>query len=119
MQVKRDHLTTFIDSNKGTRTRERGQSKLEIPDILMDIPRVGHPNLCFCTLPSKVEMGKPTETGLEAVERLCFLASFPLPGTGKREGGKKTQPFNRFACNPVTARCVQRKPKLGSDTTCI
>ena len=26
-----------------------------------------------------------TETGLEAIERLRFLASFPLPGTGKRE----------------------------------
>ena len=43
-----------------------------------------------------------TEMGLEAIERLCFLASFPLPGTGKREGGKKTQPFNRFASHPVT-----------------
>ena len=26
-----------------------------------------------------------TEMGFEAIERLCFLASFPLPGTGKRE----------------------------------
>ena len=43
-----------------------------------------------------------TETGLEAIERLHFLASFPLPGTGKREGGEKTQPFNRFASHPVT-----------------
>ena len=25
-----------------------------------------------------------------------FSPSFPLPGTGKREGGEKTQPFNRF-----------------------
>ena len=37
-----------------------------------------------------------TETGLEEIERLRFLASFPLPGTGKREGGEKKQPFNRF-----------------------
>ena len=42
-----------------------------------------------------------TETGLEAIERLRFLASFPLPGTGKREGGEKIQPFNRFASHPV------------------
>ena len=41
-----------------------------------------------------------TETGLVAIERLCFLASFPQPGTGKREGGEKTQHFNRFASRP-------------------
>ena len=34
--------------------------------------------------------------GSEAIERLCFLASLPLAGTGQREGGKKKQPFNRF-----------------------
>ena len=34
--------------------------------------------------------------GSEAIERLCFLASLPLAGTGQREGGKKTKPFNRF-----------------------
>ena len=28
-------------------------------------------------------------------------ASFPLPVTGKREGGEKMQPFNRFASHPV------------------
>ena len=43
-----------------------------------------------------------TETGMEAIERLRFLASFPLPGTGKRAGGEKMQPFNRFASHPVT-----------------
>ena len=42
-----------------------------------------------------------TETGFEAIERFRFLASFPLPDTGKREGGEKTQPFNRFASHPV------------------
>ena len=42
-----------------------------------------------------------TETGLEAIEGLRFLASFPLPSTGKSKGGKKTQPFNRFASHPV------------------
>ena len=34
--------------------------------------------------------------GSEAIEGLRFLASCPLSGTGQREGGKKTQPFNRF-----------------------
>ena len=34
--------------------------------------------------------------GSEAIERLRFLASLPLAGTGQREGGKKTQPFNHF-----------------------
>ena len=29
--------------------------------------------------------------------------TFPLPGTGKREGGEKTQPFNHFlVSNPVS-----------------
>ena len=42
-----------------------------------------------------------TETGLEAIERLRFLASFPLTGTGKREGGEKTQPFNCFPSHLV------------------
>ena len=37
-----------------------------------------------------------TKTGLEVIERLGFLASFPLPSTGKTEGGEKTQPFNHF-----------------------
>ena len=32
----------------------------------------------------------------EAIERLLFLASLPLAATGQREGGEKTQPFNRF-----------------------
>ena len=34
--------------------------------------------------------------GSEAIERLRFLASLALAGTGQREGGEKTQPFNRF-----------------------
>ena len=34
--------------------------------------------------------------GSEAIERLRFLASFRLAGTGQREGGEKTQPFNHF-----------------------
>ena len=34
--------------------------------------------------------------GLEVIERLRFLDSLPLAGTGQREGGEKTQPFNRF-----------------------
>ena len=33
---------------------------------------------------------------MEAIEGLCFLASLPLAGTGRTEGGEKTQPFNRF-----------------------
>ena len=36
------------------------------------------------------------QTGMEAIERLRFLASFGPPSTGKRKGGEKTQPFNRF-----------------------
>ena len=31
-----------------------------------------------------------------AIEGLRFLASLPLAGTGRTEGGEKTQPFNRF-----------------------
>ena len=36
------------------------------------------------------------QTGMEAIEGLCFLASFGPPGTGKRKGGEKMQPFKRF-----------------------
>ena len=40
------------------------------------------------------------QTGMEAIERLRFLASFGPPGTGKKKGGKKMQPFNRFHSHP-------------------
>ena len=33
---------------------------------------------------------------MEAIEGLHFLASLPLAGTGRTEGGEKMQPFNRF-----------------------
>ena len=33
---------------------------------------------------------------MEAIEGLRFLASLPLAGTGRTEGGEKTQPFNHF-----------------------
>ena len=33
---------------------------------------------------------------MEAIEGLRFLASLPLAGTGRTEGGEKMQPFNRF-----------------------
>ena len=36
-----------------------------------------------------IYINQTTETGLEAIERLRFLASFPLPGTGKREEARK------------------------------
>ena len=56
---------------------------------------------------------RSTETGLEAIERLRFLASFPLPGTGKREGGEKTQPFNCFASHPFTQQCRFLSQEVG------
>ena len=31
--------------------------------------------------------------GMEVFERISFLASFGPPGTGRTEGGEKTQPF--------------------------
>ena len=34
---------------------------------------------------------------MDPIERLRFLA----PGTGAREGGEKTQPFNRFPSHRV------------------
>ena len=34
--------------------------------------------------------------GIEATEGLHFLASLPLAGTGRTEGGEKTQHFKRF-----------------------
>ena len=50
-----------------------------------------------------------TETGLDAIERLRFLASFPLPGTGKREGGEKTQPFSHFPSHLVMSHLSHLK----------
>ena len=38
------------------------------------------------------------QTGMDPIERLRLLA----PGTGVREGGEKTQPFNRFPSHRVT-----------------
>ena len=40
------------------------------------------------------------QTGMDVIERLRFLA----PSTGEREGGEKTQPFNRFPSHRVTTR---------------
>ena len=37
-----------------------------------------------------------TGVEMEAFEGLHFLASLPLAGTGRTEGGEITQPFNRF-----------------------
>ena len=37
-----------------------------------------------------------TGVGMDAIESLRFVASLPLAGTGRTEGGEKTQPFNRF-----------------------
>ena len=37
-----------------------------------------------------------TGVGMEVIEGLRFLASLPLAGTGRNEGGEKTQPFKRF-----------------------
>ena len=46
---------------------------------------------------SSLRPGAPpcTQTGMEAFEGLCFLASFGPPGTGE-----KTQPFNHFHSHP-------------------
>ena len=43
--------------------------------------------------------------GSDAIERLHFVASLPLASTGQREGGEKTQPFNRFQSRLGTHIC--------------
>ena len=48
------------------------------------------------------------QPGMEAIERLRFLA----PGTGEREGGKKTQPFNCFPSHRVRVNDVQNMNDL-------
>ena len=50
------------------------------------------------------------QTGMEAIEGLCFLASFGPPGTGKRKGGEKTQPFNCFDSHPGTVALLSWAP---------
>ena len=45
-----------------------------------------------------------TGVGMEAIEGLRFLVSLPLAGTGRTEGGEKTQPFNRFYSRLFTLR---------------
>ena len=52
--------------------------------------------LPFCFAPTSRQIIYTNGAGLEAIERLCFLASLPLAGTGQREGDEKTQPFIRF-----------------------
>ena len=44
--------------------------------------------------------------GMEVIEGLRFLASLPLAGTGRTEGGEKTQPFNRLHSLLFTAAAV-------------
>ena len=45
---------------------------------------------------------KIKQTGMDPIEKLHFLA----PGTGAREGGGKTQPFNRFSSHRVKGKTV-------------
>ena len=42
------------------------------------------------------EFSLSTGVGMEVIEVLRFLSSLPLAGTGRTEGGEKTQPFKRF-----------------------
>ena len=57
-----------------------------------NVPTFTNRSVCFLL----VNIGK--QTGMDQIERLHFLA----PGTGAREGGEKTQPFNRFPSHRVT-----------------
>ena len=51
-----------------------------------------------------------TGVGMEAIERLRFLASFGPPSTGKRKGGQKTQPFNGFHSLPgIRMFCIHER----------
>ena len=50
--------------------------------------------ICFIRITGAVAI--VNGVGMEAIEGLRFLASLPLAGTGRTEGGEKTQPFNRF-----------------------
>ena len=52
------------------------------------------------TTPEREYFHLHQQTGMEAIEGLRFLASFGPPGTGKRKGGEKKQPFNRFHSHP-------------------
>ena len=57
-----------------------------------------------------------TGVGMEAIEGLRFLASLPLAGTGRTEGGEKTQPFYRFHSRLFTqfsvAACLPKLSKF-------
>ena len=59
------------------------------------------------------------QTGMEAIERLRFLASFCPPSTGKRKGGEKTQPFNRFHSHPGTELLQRFNTGNGEILPCI
>ena len=43
--------------------------------------------------------------GWEAIERLRFLASLPLAGTGQREGGGFMVAIPHFKSQPVMSDC--------------
>ena len=49
------------------------------------------------------------QTGMKAFEGLRFLASLGLPGTSKRKGGEKMQPFNRFLSHPGIKRKSRKR----------
>ena len=52
----------------------------------------------FCLPTFKLGSFSPHCTGveMEVIEGLRFLASLLFAGTGRTEGGEKTQPFKRF-----------------------
>ena len=57
------------------------------------------------------------QTGMEAIEGLRFLASFGPPGTGKRKGGEKMQPFNRFHSQPGSCDSKHLDTAMNSNVT--
>ena len=64
-----------------------------------------------------------TGVGMEAIEGLRFLVSLPLAGTGRTEGGEKTQPFNRFYSRLFTLRkmCLEfgLYPEVECEIICL
>ena len=56
----------------------------------------------------EIQQKQHKQTGMDVIERLRFLA----PGTGEREGGKKTQPFNCFPSHRVRVNDVQNMNDL-------
>ena len=89
-------MTTF--QVPGKQSGVGGAFQLGILVVIHLKPRVERKHRALISHESSIWVPTCKEVGLEVFQGLSFLASLPpsLPGTGKREGGDKTQFFQQL-----------------------